>query len=252
MRLKRFAPALALLLLALPALAAPVTYPGSPATDAGGAAVTSGVTATVASVTDLDGNAKATSLAVPHVAGGNTSAVYDAANGEAWVTLTLSAAGHTFAPVTIFCSGDPSALLAINSQTARFAFDGGNNVKCAPQTQVSLAAAQAFSNSAASTVTPTWYVAPPALPGDFLSPQEQASLLAAGANTPAGVVAAIKADPVLARTFGRAYGKYAYSASTHVMSLLKDDGAPLLGADGVTPVTLTLTYDPTGVITGKQ
>ncbi len=111
-----------LALLALPtlALASPVTYPGPSATDSGtGAAVTSGVTATVASVTDLDGNAKSASLAAAHVAGGNTSAVYDAAvNGEAWVTLTLTASGHTFAPVVIYCSVDPSTLATTSTITA--------------------------------------------------------------------------------------------------------------------------------------
>lgn len=101
-----------------PVLASPVTYPGSPATDTAGVAVTSGVTATVSSVTDLDGVAKAASLAAAHVAGGNVSAVYDAATGgEAWVTLTLTAPGHTFAPAVIFCSSDPSTLLATSASS---------------------------------------------------------------------------------------------------------------------------------------
>jgi len=120
MKLKLILPALALMALPpafQPAAAAPITYPGSPAADSStGAAVTSGITATVASVTDLDGTAKASTLAAAHIAGGNTSAVYDAAaNGEAWVTLTLTATGHTFAPVVIFCSVDPSTLASANT-----------------------------------------------------------------------------------------------------------------------------------------
>ena len=114
MKLKLALASLALLALPALAFAAPITYPGSPATDSStGAAVTSGVTVSIASVTDLDGNAKSTGFAAAHVAGGNTSAVYDAAaNGEAWVTLSLTASGHTFAPVVIFCSSDPSTLAA--------------------------------------------------------------------------------------------------------------------------------------------
>lgn len=91
-----------------------------------------------------------------------------------------------------------------------------------------------------------------ALPSDFLNPQEQASLVAAAGNTPAGVVAAMKADALLAKTFNRSAGKYTYNVATHVMTLLKDDGLPLLDAGG-NPVTLTLTIDPTtSQITGKQ
>lgn len=118
MKLKSVIPALLLLALPSAAFALPITYPGSPATDTTGAAVTSGVTATVASVTDLDGTAKSSTLAAAHVAGGNTSAVYDAAaNGEAWVTLNLAATGHTFVPIVIFCSADPSTLASTNANT---------------------------------------------------------------------------------------------------------------------------------------
>lgn len=71
-------------------------------------------------------------------------------------------------------------------------------------------------------------------------------------GTPAATIAAIKADTILTRTFNRSFGKYTYNSSTHIMSLIKDDGTPLLGSDGTTPVTLTISSDTAGVINSKQ
>jgi hypothetical protein len=110
MKLKTLIPALALLLAPSWTLAAAVTYPGPAAVNDAGATV-SPTSITVASVTDLDGNAVATPGAVGHVAGPNTSVVYDAvAKGEAWVTLTPVLSGSTFVnnPPRIFCSTDSS------------------------------------------------------------------------------------------------------------------------------------------------
>jgi hypothetical protein len=109
--------AFCLSLLCLNAFAAAVTYPGPPATDTSGTAVTSGVTDAIVSVTDLDGNAISSPGAVAHIAGGNPSVVYDAAaKGEAWVTYSLTASGHTFANQTLFCSDDPQTIASANTQ----------------------------------------------------------------------------------------------------------------------------------------
>ena len=73
-----------------------ITFPLLTVVDDSGAIV-SGATVTVSSLTDKSGTAKSTSLATVNVAGPNVSVDYDAAgNGEAWITLSISAAGHTF------------------------------------------------------------------------------------------------------------------------------------------------------------
>ena len=110
MKLKTLVPIIALLSLPLSVIAAPVTYPGPVAVDDTGAVVFP-TSITVASVTDLDGNAIAAPGAFGHIAGPNICVVYDAvAKGEAWITLTPVMSGHTFvnSPPRIFASIDPS------------------------------------------------------------------------------------------------------------------------------------------------
>ena len=120
MKLKTLVPIFALLSLPLSVVAAPVTYPGPTAVDDTGAVVTP-TSISVASVTDLDGNAISTPGAVAHIAGPNTSAVYDAAaKGEAWITLTPVMAGHTFvnSPPRIYASVDPQQTAKIATNAA--------------------------------------------------------------------------------------------------------------------------------------
>lgn len=230
--MKRFFPALVLLLLASASFAAPVVYPGPVAVDDSGATV-SPTSINVASVTDVDGNAIATPGAVAHVAGPNVSVVYDAAaKGEAWITLTPVLTGHTFInnPPRLFASADPQTLGTINTQTSsatrqsdmttaltgqgytparaakldnadvatstRSTFNGGAVASVtAPVTAgtvtdktgytvstvqdkagYSLGSTQAFSNSTASTVTPTWYTAPANLATVSLSTGDEAKI----------------------------------------------------------------------------
>ncbi|BDI27975.1 hypothetical protein CCAX7_000260 [Capsulimonas corticalis] len=102
------------------ALGAPVLYPGPTIIDDTGTRRTP-TSISVASVTDMDGNAIASPGAVAHFAGSNSGVVYDAAaKGEAWITLTPVLAGSTFAstPPVIFCSADPQTLVAANTTAA--------------------------------------------------------------------------------------------------------------------------------------
>ena len=231
MKLKTLA--LAAALLALPALtfAAPITYPGSSATDSStGAAVTSGVTAAVVSVTDLDGNAKATSLAAAHVAGGNTSAVYDAAaNGEAWVTLTLTASGHTFSPVVIFCSVDPSTLASTNTNTGTL-ITGQASIK-SDTTKIGTAAGQ--------TATVSLSTGDETKIGLIGTDTPGITSLLTKVGAPAGASLAADIAAVKADTGGLAShqkGRFTYNPTTHSLQLLLDDGVTPFGA----PLTLTV------------
>ena len=92
-------------------------YPLNPVTDDSGALVT-GATVTVASVTDIDGTPIASPGAVVHLAGSNVTVMYDAeAKGEAWITLAVSKAAHTFtglnASPVLYASKDPSRIESV-------------------------------------------------------------------------------------------------------------------------------------------
>ena len=100
--------------------------------------------------------------------------------------------------------------------------------------------------SAGKFTAPALSLAPAtALPTDFLSTAEQSSLTAAATGTPSAIVAAMKADTLLAKVFNRAKQAYTYNLTTHVITLMNDDGT--------TMGTVTLTIDPTtNTITSKQ
>ena len=140
--------ALFLLMGSIGAWASSVTFPGPTIYDDAGAKVTP-TSISVATVTDLDGNAIAANGAVAHFAGSNSSVVYDAATkGEAWITLTPVLAGHTFAnnPPVIFCSSDSQTQQSAATSAATAATQSSS-----ANTQATAANGKLLGNVAAQT-----------------------------------------------------------------------------------------------------
>lgn len=91
-----------------------ITFPVGPIEDDGGALVT-GATVTVASIKNATGSAVGGASATVQLSDSNCSVSYDVSTyGEAWITLAVSASGHTFsgklgAPA-VYCSLDPARI----------------------------------------------------------------------------------------------------------------------------------------------
>ena len=243
---KRVIATLSLCLLALPALAAPVTYPEIVQDTSGnrvaGATLAVGGTTLVAdtptTVTgqNLSTGTNITGLSVTYHDFGNGfySLKYDPAGTDTYFALTVSKSGSTFAnsgTVDLICTVDPQNVATAATQATAAATSSTANGLLIAALPTASAISTSVWSAGTRNLTGLGFTLSPVTVGGYSTGQDPATL--------------IKADSVLARTFNRSKGSYTYNLTTHVQTLLNDDGTTY------TPVTLTV--DPTtGTITGRQ